>query len=97
MGLCVHDVTKPLVFTRIQQDVSAAKMSQECFHLHDNTLRALPKLFPSMLSSQTCFIVLPCLGFWNTRVIRGGTCRKSRIFPFFDHRAENERCFWLET
>ena len=32
-----------------------------------------------MLPSQTCFIVLTCFGFWNTRLIRGcGTCSKSK-------------------
>ena len=39
-----------------------------------------PKLFPAVLPSLTCFIVLACLGFWNTRVNRGcGTYRKSRL------------------
>ena len=46
----------------------------------DNTLRALPKIFPPVLPSQTCFTVLACIGFWNTCVIRGcGTCRNSKL------------------
>ena len=54
-------------------------MSLEWFHIHDNTPRALPMLFPPLLPSKTCF-VLACRGFWNTRVIRGcGTCRKSKL------------------
>ena len=66
-----YDVTKPLVLTRIRQHVST---------LHDNTLRALPQLFPPVLPSQTRFIVLACLGFWSTHVIHGcGTYRKSKV------------------
>ena len=55
-----HVLEKPLALTRIRQDVSA-----------DNTLCALPKLFPPVLPSQTCFIVLACQGFGNTPAIRG--------------------------
>ena len=37
------------------------------------------KLSPLVLQSQTRFIVLACLGFWNTRVIRdSGTYQKSK-------------------
>ena len=44
----------------------------------DYTLRVLPKLFPPLLPSQTCFVVPACRGFWKTRVIREcGTFRKS--------------------
>ena len=38
---------------------------------HVTTLRAVPKLFPPVRSSQTCFIVLAYREFSNTRVIRG--------------------------
>ena len=70
----------------------------------------LPKLFPPVLPSQTCFTVLTCFGFWNTRVMHGcGTCRRCRLlresfarpglggFVLLDHRTESERCFWFET
>ena len=61
-----YDVTKPLVLTRIRQDVSAGK----CF-----AGVIFPKLFPPLLPSQTCFIVLARRGFSNTRAIRGcGPC-----------------------
>ena len=64
-----------------------------------------------MLPSQTCFILLACLGFWNTHVTRGcGTCRQSsllrhsiaplglwRIFVLLVHSIESEHCFWLDT
>ena len=98
-------VTKPFVLTRIRQDVSAGKCGRNDFHFRDNTLRALTKLFPPVLLSLTCLIVLACRGFWNTRVIRGsGTCRKSNLlrhsFPwlgpwrtfvfFLDLYSENE-------
>ena len=104
-----YDVTKPLVLTGIGQDVSAGK--QKWFHLCVTTVRGLPKLFPPILPLQTCFIMLACRGFCNTRVIRGcGTCRNSRhlrhslarrgpwlIVVFLVHNTESEHCFWLET
>ena len=68
-----------------------------------------PKITSASASSQTCFIVLVCLGFWNTPVIHGcGMYRKSkhlrhslalhgpwRIIVFLVQRTENEQCFWL--
>ena len=80
------DVAKPLVLTRIRQDVSAGRCP-----------------------SQTCFIVLPDLGFWKTHVIRGcGTCQKSKplrrslarpgprpIIVFLVHNTESELYFWF--
>ena len=77
------------------------------FHFHDYTDRALPKSFLPVLPLLTCCIVLTCLGFGNTRVIRGcGTRRKSkplrrslgrpgprRIFASLDHRAESGSFF----
>ena len=73
------------------------------------THRALPKLFPSVLPSQTRFIVLPCPGFLNTHVIHGsGTYRKIEAlaaqprtawaleeYCSFGQHSENEHCFWL--
>ena len=77
-----YDVTQAIVLSRIRQDVSAGNVSQEGFHLHlhDTTLRAFTKLFPPMLPSPTCFIVLARLGFWNTHVIRGCGMCKNRSF-----------------
>ena len=77
-------------------------VSQDWFHLHDNTLRALPKLFPPVLPSQTCFIVLACLGFCGTcrksRLLRRGIARPGpgRIIVFLVQNPENEHCYWLE-
>ena len=76
-----YDVTQLLVPTRIRQDVSAGicvggMVSRLC----DNTLRALPKLFPPVRPSHKCFTVFACFGFWNTRVIHGfETRQKSRV------------------
>ena len=105
-----YDVTDPLVLTRMRQDVSAGKCVAEMISPPQQHT-SFPKLFPPVLPSQTWFIVLAFLGFWNTHATRGsGTCRKSRllrhslarpgpwlIFAFLDHSAESVHCFWLET
>ena len=55
-------------------------VSQEWIHLQDDTLRALPVFLSPVRPSQTCFTVLACRGFWNTRVIRGRvTCQESKL------------------
>ena len=64
------------------------------------TLRVLPRSSPLVLPSQTCFIVLADLGFWNTHVVRGcGTCQKiealARPRKGWAYSEENERYFWL--
>ena len=104
-----HDVTQPPVLTRIRQGRLRRIMCRSNDLASTTTHRMLfPKLFPPVLPSPTCFIVLACLGFWNTRVNRGcGTCRKSRllrhsfarpgpwqIFVALDDQAGSERCFW---
>ena len=64
------------------------------------TTHFVPKLFPPVLPSQTCFIVLACLGFWNTHVIHGSwTYRKSKILRHSLARRGSfaDYCFWFET
>ena len=97
------DVTQPLVLTRIRQDGND-------FTSTTTHLVLFQMSSSSVLPSQTCFIVLTCLGFWNTRVDRGcSACRKSRLlrrslarlgpwqifFVFLGLLAESERCCWL--
>ena len=74
-----YDVTQLLVLTLLRQDFSAGKCLAHMI-LHDTTTRAHAKIFPPVLPSQTCFIVLAFRGNRNTLVNRGrGTCRESKL------------------
>ena len=75
-----YDVSQPIVLTRSRQDVSAGTCAEGMIsHPRLHTVCS-SKLLPPVLPSLACFIVLACLGFWKTRLIRGsGTHRKSRL------------------
>ena len=60
----------PLFSPEFDRTSPLKNVSQERIHVHECTSRALPKLFPPVLPSPACLIMLACLGFWNTRLIR---------------------------
>ena len=60
-----QQIIQLLVLTGIRQDVSAGTCVAAVISPTSNTVRFLPQLFPSVLPSKTCFIVLACRGFWN--------------------------------
>ena len=103
------DVAQPSVLTRIRQGVSAGKMRRRKGLTSTTTHpRALPKLFPPLLPSLTCFIAhavdsgtpLCFVVVWTCR--KSGPLRRSlarpglwQIFVFLDLRAASKRCFWM--
>ena len=107
-----YDVTKPLVLTRIRQDVCggkcvAATISPPRLHTSCSSQSDF-RLYGHRKLASSCS---DAVDSGHTRVFRGcWTCQKSkhlrhslarlgpwRIFAFWDHRAGSGRCLWWET